>query len=200
PVIETVPSDPTAGVVAVQVIEQVTETNVNPAESWSVIETLWIGRPLCWSTDSSIVIVYVMFCPGVGEVSSTALAVCAATGLTISPKQAATNKPSTAIRIPILTTVPPPPLSPGQFGGSLRDLPIRWQRPIRRMRRGLESGAALSVDVDRRADGRPIPQVLRVAEERIEAPVATRTTDRLRRPPPRVVDRVTLVGEVLREE
>ena len=40
PVIVTVPSEPTAGVVAVQVIEQVTDTKVNPAESWSVIETL----------------------------------------------------------------------------------------------------------------------------------------------------------------
>jgi hypothetical protein len=56
-VIVIVPLAPTAGVVALQLSEQVTETKVYGALITSVIEALRIGRPLCWSTDSSIVIV-----------------------------------------------------------------------------------------------------------------------------------------------
>jgi hypothetical protein len=57
PVIVTVPLVPTAGVVALQLNEQVTDTKVNGALIASVMDPLTIGRPLCCSTDSSIVIV-----------------------------------------------------------------------------------------------------------------------------------------------
>src|SRR6476619_1164506 len=56
------------------------------------------------------------------------------------------------------------------------------------------------MDVDRCADRCPIPQVLRIVKQGIEAPVAAGTANRLRRTPPGVVNRVTLVGKVLREE
>jgi hypothetical protein len=57
PLIVTVPLAPTAGLVAVHDNEQLTDTKVKGATISSVIVTLLIARPLCWSDASSIAMV-----------------------------------------------------------------------------------------------------------------------------------------------
>ena len=56
------------------------------------------------------------------------------------------------------------------------------------------------MDIDRGADGRPIPEKARVVEQQVDAPMAAWPPDRLLGPPPGEVERVAAVSEVLGKE